>query len=291
MTQRLERDDVLGGRFRLVEPLAEDPLLAVWRAEDLELSRDVIVKVLAPRWMDDPEMVERFRFEALAAAQLVHENVASTFDVEHTDGALYTVSERVPGPSVAQLRDAGPLPAMGVAAVGQQAAAGLATAHAHDLVHRAICPENLVVARDGRLCIIDFGSVQPLAGGVMDLPEPVFPEPGISDYWPPERLAGREVDDRGDVYSLGLVLWELLTGAAESGSVEDPGPVRRVLASLPGVDIPAQRLREVLTRATAEDPADRPRAAELADDLVAITGIRPQERLEQILEELDVAAG
>lgn len=283
MTRRVQRGQVLSGRFRLEEALAEDPLLGVWRAEDLELHRDVAIKVLHPEWMDDADMVERFRFEALAAARLVHENVASTFDVEQADGALYTISEFVDGPTVARLLEHGPLPAVAVGAIGQQAAAGLAETHAQGLVHRAICPQNLLIAPDGRLCIVDFGSVRTLDSTDEDLPDPVFPEPGVSDYWPPERQAGSAGDRRGDVYSLGLVLWEGLTGTPEVGDAVEPRPVRRLLGGLPGVDDTASRLRDLLVAATAADPDERPTASELANALVEICGVRPREELEELV--------
>lgn len=174
---------VLADRFRLIEPFAEDPLLEVWLAEDLELGREVVVKLLLPRWMHDEQMVERFRFEALAAASVVHANVARTFDVEHADGRLFSISEYVPGPTVAQLMGEAPRPASEVAAIGLQAARALATMHAQGLVHAAICPQNLIVGPTGRLCIIDFGSVRPF--DVADhLPDPVFPEPGVRDDCP-----------------------------------------------------------------------------------------------------------
>jgi eukaryotic-like serine/threonine-protein kinase len=282
VVDEVEQGQVLGGRFRLTEPFAADPLLEVWRAEDVELRRDVVVNLLLPRWLDDEEMVERFRFEALAAARLVHENVVRTYDVEYADGRLFAVSEYVAGPMVADLLEEAPLPATVVAAIGQQAAAGLAAMHAEGLLHGSICPTNLLVAPTGRLCIIDFGSVRPLDVDE-ELPDPVFPEPGVRDYWPPERRAGAPPDDRGDVYGLGLVLWEALTGAAEAGEVGEQRPVRRLLAGLPGGDDVTPRLREILGAATADDPERRPSAAELGDSLVEICGERPQLHLEDLV--------
>lgn len=283
MTQRVAKGQVLGGRFRLRRALATDPLLEVWHGEDLELRRDVVVKVLAPRWMVDQRMVERFTFEATAAARLEHDNVASTFTVEHTDGVLYTVSEYLDGPTVEELVAAGPLPAPAVAAIGQQAASGLAAAHADNLLHRAICPQNLVVAPNGRLCIIDFGSVRAIEGEDHHLPDPVFPEPAVTNYWPPERHAGLEVDERGDVYSLGLVMWEALTGAPQVGDTSAQRPVRRLMAGLPGGDAETPRLRQVLAEATDGDREQRPSAAELEAALAGIFGTRPQDVLHELV--------
>jgi eukaryotic-like serine/threonine-protein kinase len=283
VTERVERHQVLGGRFRLKEPFAEDPLLEVWLAEDLELRRDVVIKLLLSQWMTDEEMVERFRFEALAAAQIVHDHVVRTYDVERADGRLYAVSEYVAGPTVDELVAGTSLEEVVVAAIGHQVALGLAAVHAEGLVHGAICPQNLIVAPHGRLCIIDFGSVRPL--DVEDhLPDPVFPEPGVADYWPPERHAGEPPDDRGDVYALGLVLWEALTGAPEVGDSPSPRPVRRLLAGLGGDDT-TPRLREILTEATASEREERPSAAQLAEALTELSGDRPQDHLAPLVSD------
>lgn len=285
MAEQVEQGQLLGGRFRLTEPFAADALLEVWLAEDVELRRDVVVNLLLPRWMDDEETVERFRFEALAAARLIHPNVVRTYDVEYADGRLFAVSEYVAGPMVADLVDGAPLPAAAVAAIGAQAATGLAAMHEEGLLHGAVCPSNLLVSLTGRLCIIDFGSVRPLEGED-DLPDPVFPEPGVRDYWAPERLAGVPPDARSDVYSLGLVLWEALTGTAEVGDAAPQRPMRRLLAGLPGGDEATPRLREILEEATADDPNRRPDAAALAAALTEVSGERPQEHLDALVAEL-----
>ncbi len=285
MPGSVDEGQLLAGRYRLTEAFAEDPLLEVWLAEDLELRRQVVIKLLLPQWMDVEEMVERFRFEALAAASLIHENVARTFNVEHVDGRLFTVSEYVPGPTVAQLMDEAPLRSPQVAAIGVQAASGLASMHAQGLVHGAVCPQNLLVGPTGRLHIIDFGSVRPFEVAEQ-LPEPVFPEPGVRDYWPPERLAGEDPGDEGDVFGLGLVMWEALAGTPEAGDEPTPGPVRRLLARLPGGDEITPRLREILTSATADDPEQRPRAEELVEHLTEICGERPEEELDGLVDDV-----
>jgi serine/threonine protein kinase len=285
MTDGVTQGQVLGGKLRLVEPLAADPLLEVWLAEDLELTREVVVKVLHPRWMDDEAMVERFRFESLAAARLDHANVARTFDVEHTDGALFTVTEYVAGPTVYELLESAPLSAPVVAAIGAQTALGLAAAHEEGMVHGAVCPQNLVVSPQGRVCIIDFGSVRPAEAGE-EWPDPVFPEPRTRLYWPPERLAGHGPDERGDVYAIGLLMWEALTGSREPQSESSPGLARRVLSALRGGNAARIRLRDILAVATADDPARRPTATDLADALVEVCGARPQEPVAELLADV-----
>jgi serine/threonine protein kinase len=278
---------VLGDRYRLVEALATDPLVHVWRADDLELHRPVVCKLLHPRWLDDEEMVERFRFGAFAATRVDHENIARTYDVEHDDGDLYTVSEHIDGPDLGALLAVADLGVEAVAAVGQQAAAGLAVAHELDLAHGGVCPQNLVIASSGRLCLVDFGSVQFEHTTDDQTDDPEAMEPGIRDYWPPERLADGGVSAAGDVYSLGLVLWEALTGEAAIGSTgtEEPeGLLRRVLSGMTGGNGgPEPQLREVLVTATAAEPAQRPSAAELVEQLQELAGVRPHEHLVPLL--------
>lgn len=286
---------LLGDRYRLVDALATDPLVHVWRADDVELRRPVVCKILHPRWLDDREMVERFRFGAFAATRLDHENIARTYDVEHADGQLYTVSEHVDGPDVGQLLATTSLSAETVAAIGQQAAAGLAAAHELDLAHGGVCPPNLVVASSGRLCLIDFGSVQfddgAVGGGQVAGPDAEALEPDVRDYWPPERCDGGEVETQGDVYSLALVLWEALTGeptVGDAGELEPEGLLKRALSGLlGGEDDPELRLREVLVTATARQPDQRPSAAELVDQLTEIAGVRPHEHLAPVVEDRD----
>lgn len=289
MVERVEHGTVLGGRYRLLEALATDPVIHVWRAEDIELQRPVVCKVLHPRLMDDDEMVERFRFGAFAATRLDHENIARTYDVEFADGFLYTVTEHVDGPDVGALIAAGPLPVEAVAAIGQQAAAGLSAAHDLGLAHAGVCPRNLMVGSGGRLCLIDFGSVQFEHTADIQSDEAGEREPGIRDYWAPERLAGGGVETAGDMYSLGLVLWEALTGEPVVGPAapDDPsGPVRWLFDGLTGGNDDLEpRLREILATVVADDPAERPSATALAEQLVEICGVRPQDHLAALLDD------
>lgn len=287
------RAQLLGGRFRLQEPLASDPIIEVWRAVDETLDRPVTIKMLRPPFSDQEQVVERFRFEALAAAQLVHDHVASTFDVHETDGVVYTVSEFIEGPSVEQLFQRAPLPLEPVAALGSQIARGLSAAHEIGLIHAAVCPLNLLVSEDGRGVLIDFGSVRATdVNGVAEgaAPGPLFPEPQTVDYRAPEQIeeadgTGARIDGRADVYSLGLVLWEGLTGEpVPGGELPPPTAVTRLRSWLPGRHDPRHELREVLLRATARERTQRPSAIELAEELEACCSARPQLAVASLLD-------
>jgi eukaryotic-like serine/threonine-protein kinase len=151
---------VLDGRFELEEPLGEDSIAQVWRARDRQLDRLVVVRQLHEQLLEDEAVFERFRLEAEAAARLSHGHVANLFDVGISDGLAYTVGEYVDGPSLARLIEDGPLDATVVAAIGNQAALGLAAAHEVGIVHRDVRPGNLLIGRDGRVRIVDFGSAR-----------------------------------------------------------------------------------------------------------------------------------
>jgi eukaryotic-like serine/threonine-protein kinase len=273
---------VLLDRYRLDRSLAADHLLEVWLARDLRLRRRVVVKLLRPRWVEDPEALDRFRFEALTAAQLVHQHIACTYDVEVGDEAVFTVSEFVEGPTLTQLLGSGALDPLVVAALGAQASLGLAAAHEEGLVHRAVCPENLVVGADGRLRLVDFGAVAPTPeeGGPDQAPEPVFPEPGVTVYRAPELLAGVDPDGPADVYSLGLVLTEALTGASAAEIAAAGGATLRSAPRRAGA---RARLEQLLAGAMGRTPGARPTAAELAAELAALCGGPTREVIQRLV--------
>lgn len=276
---------LLGGRFRLERRLGDDGLAEVWRAEDHELERLVVVRVLHPELREDPVVLERFRLEALAAARLSHGHVASLFDVAVHDEAAFTVGEYVDGPSLARLMDDGPLAPAAVAAIGHQAASGLAAAHEADIVHRDVRPRNLLVGRDGRVRIVDFGSAR--------IPDPDHASSddgphGSESYLAPEIATGAVTTDRSDVYALGRTLLKALDGAHDAP--DDDGLLDRVLGSIPGLPLGisgSDRLRDELAAATDPDPARRPLAASFADALRDLYGHRGDETLRLMVAGLD----
>ncbi|HEY6553127.1 MAG TPA: protein kinase [Vicinamibacteria bacterium] len=194
----------------------------VYRARDRRLQRDVALKVIAPQHLQNPDALKRFRHEAQVLAGLAHPNIVALFDTGNEDGVFFVVSEILEGATLRQRLAGGPLPLRQSLELAVQVCQGLTAAHAQGIVHRDLKPENLFVTKDGRhLKILDFG-VAKLTG--LDGPGPL-PLPGASEaltapgvlvgtlgYLSPEQARGQPVDARSDLFALGTVLYEMVTG-------------------------------------------------------------------------------
>ena len=252
---------VLAGRYRLEERVATGAGGPVWRATDLVLSRPVAVKLLRPEYAQHPEVLARFRAEARHAAAVTHPGIAQVYDYGE-DGAAdspYLVMELVDGPSLAGLLTGGPLDPGDTMDVLGQAAAGLAAAHAAGLVHRDITPGNLLVGRDGQVKITDFGIAYAAGSAPLTRTGTLV---GTPTYLPPERAAGGPATPASDLYSLGIVGYQCLTG-----STPFSGPPLEVAAAhrhLPLPPLPAAvpaGVAGLIADLTAKDPAARPASA------------------------------
>lgn len=261
---------VLGGRYRLTRELARGGMATVWDAQDPLLSRRVAVKILHPELAIDDSLRARFRHEAVAAAKLSHPAIVATYDTGD-DGVAYIVMQLVEGPTLRRMLDQrGRLPAGEAADIAAQVAEALDHAHRHGLVHRDIKPANVLVPPDGQIKVTDFGIAK--ATGDEDLTR-TGTVVGTARYLAPEQVSGDPVDGRADVYALGLVLYEMLTGALPfSGDSElttamarltrVPDPVRMHRPDVPPM------LEAVVSRSLAREPDDRfPSAGALLDAL------------------------
>src|SRR5471030_2066580 len=263
---------VLEDRHELQELVGRGGMSSVYRARDRILGREVAIKVLHPQYASDIEYVERFRREAQAVAKLAHSNVAVVIDRGEDDGRPYIVFEYVEGGNLKTLieREA-PLPLERVIELGIQIARGLEHAHRGSLVHRDVKPQNILLDRTGQAKLIDFGiarssaEVRPgltLTGTVL----------GSSDYIAPEQAQGRSVEERTDVYSLAIVLYEMLTGELPfTGENFVAVAMRHINEEPPSVvdrrsDVPP-RLVELLHRAMAKDPEKRPMMSTVVQEL------------------------
>ena len=201
---------VLGGRYRLVELLGQGGMATVYRARDAQLERDVAVKILRPEYGADPDFNERFRHEARSAASLNHPAVVAVYDYGTDPIGPFSVRELVEGEDRSTIiRRSGALPPRAAARLVAQAARAVAAAHARGFVHRDIKPGNILVTRDGRVKVADFGIARALAESALTLPGTTL---GSVHYFSPEQARGELATPASDIYSLGIVLFELLTG-------------------------------------------------------------------------------
>ncbi len=256
---------VVDGRYRILNRLGSGGMAEVWCAQDTQLGRKVALKILQPRFAQDQEFVERFRREASAAAGLQHPNVVNVFDRGEFDGTYYIAMEYVQGASLRDLINEG----MSVeAAVGvtRQILAAAKFAHSHGVIHRDFKPGNVLVDREGRATVTDFGIAK---AGVSEITQ-TGSVMGTAQYLSPEQAQGLEVTAASDLYSIGVILYEALTGRVpfEADSAvavalkqvsEVPRPPSELNPAVP------KALDAVVLKAMAKDPANRFQSADEFD--------------------------
>jgi len=253
---------VLDDRYVLLDQLGTGGAGAVWRAHDQVLDRTVAVKLLHQDLARDDETAARFRAEGAAAAKLTHPNAVIVYDIGHVDGCDFLVMELVEGGTLGDVLDQGALPPGVVATVGTQIGRALGAAHGRGLVHRDVKPANVLVTRDGVAKVADFGIARALGEATTRLTMPGHVV-GTARYLAPEQLRDQPVDGRADVYALGLMLHQALTGALPfgEGTAAEVAARRLVADGLPrpssvAAGVPAA-LDDIIGRATAIDPDDR----------------------------------
>src|SRR3954471_4591624 len=250
------------GKYQIESLVGRGGMAAVYRAHDTVLNRSVAIKVLDPSLAIDPKAVERFKREAVTAANLEHPSIVRVFDVQQ-EGNLYYIAMRfVQGTTLREiLRDNGPLPLDAIVNIVKPVASALHYAHQSGVIHRDVKPGNILVEPDGTVLLTDFGiaraadnsqSALTATGQVM----------GTADYLAPEQITGRPAGQRSDVYSLGVVLYEMLTGVTPfagetTASIlyrqvhDNPVPLRSINPRMPS------ELQPVVDRALAKNPALR----------------------------------
>ncbi len=260
----VEPNTIIDGRYRVLSRLGSGGMADVYLAEDQLLGRSLAVKVLHHHFAEDQEFVERFRREASSAAGLSHPNIVAIFDRGEWDGTYYIAMEYVPGRSLKELvREQGPLDPVVAIDIVTQILQAARFAHARGVIHRDLKPHNVILDEEGRARVTDFGIAQAgasdmtMTGSIM----------GTAQYLSPEQAQGHVVSAASDLYAVGVILYELLTGAVpfdgdtavaiafKQVSAQPPAPS----AANPGVP---PMLDEIVLRALAKDPAARYASAE-----------------------------
>jgi serine/threonine-protein kinase len=259
---------VLSGRYRLISPIGAGASALVFLADDTRLRRRVAVKLLHQALADDDAFLRRFRAEAQSAAALNHAHVLSVYDWGEDDHEPYLVTEFLSGGSLRGMLDQGrTLTTSQALVIGLEASRGLDYAHKRGFVHRDIKPANLLFGEEGRLRIADFGLARALAEAAWT--EPAGAMVGTARYACPEQARGEKVDGKGDVYSLGLVLIEAVTGQVPFASDTTIATLMARVDKPVDVSPALGPLRRILERAGRPDPTERPDAGELAIGLLA----------------------
>ena len=264
---------LISGRYRLIAPLGEGGMATIWRAVDEQLDREVAVKILRPQFSSDPGFAARFKQEARAAGGLSHPNIVSVYDygTDGADGEQYIVMELVDGRDLSTiLRDRGSLSMDDSVRIAIGVASALEVAHRKGIVHRDVKPGNILITDGGDVKVTDFGIARAVSEASMTVTGTTL---GSVHYFSPEQARGDEVTGASDVYSLGIVLFEMLTGrrpfeADTAAAValkrlnEDPPTPTAI-----GRPQPAG-LEAIVMRALAREPADRfPDAGAMAEAL------------------------
>src|SRR6266480_2686629 len=254
---------LVDGRYRVLRKLGTGGMANVYLAEDQELGRRVAIKVLDDRHASDDQFVERFRREAKAAAALSHPNIVSIYDRGETDGTYYIAMEYLEGPNLKELVRQGTPSIRTAITFTREILSALRLAHRRGLVHRDIKPHNILVDAEGRLKVTDFGIARSGPSQMTEVGSII----GTAQYLSPEQARGAPVDQRSDLYSIGIVLYEMLTGEVP---FTGESPVEIAMRHLSDTPRPPSLLRPeippdldmIVLRALAKNPEDRFQTAE-----------------------------
>ncbi|MBA3632255.1 MAG: protein kinase [Acidobacteria bacterium] len=255
------------GRYEILKKIGAGGMGEVYLAHDTQLDRDVALKILLAEFSSDSGRVQRFKLEAKAASALNHPNIITIHDVDETDNLLYIATEFVDGENLRELIEKRELKLFYALRIAEQVADAIAAAHEANIIHRDIKPENIMIRRDGYAKILDFGLAKPLYRQISEgsedaLTQMVITQPGMIlgsvRYMSPEQARGKITDERTDIWSLGVVLYEMLTGKNpfEGETVSDSLAAVIYLEPEPLEDIPAE-LQRIINKALQKNAAER----------------------------------
>ena len=278
-------EKLLNDRYQLLEPLGKGGMATVYRAQDKMLERDVAIKLLRDDYSDDEEFRAKFRQEARSAANLSHPNIVTVHDFGYDVGKLFIVMEFVDGPDLKTLiRQRGRVTVKSAIDIMTQACAGIGYAHRAGLVHCDVKPHNFLVTKDNRLKVTDFGIARALSSIRHDEYSDVVW--GSPQYFAPEQATGGAPSPASDVYSLGIILYELLTGSLPFNAPTPEELARLHLTEKPVLlseyipDVP-RALEQIVAKVLSKEPARRYRTADQFGRVLENFGRRQPEPVSQ----------
>jgi eukaryotic-like serine/threonine-protein kinase len=272
------------GPYEILAQIGAGGMGEVYRARDARLGRDVAVKIMPEEVSGDPHRAIRFEREARAASALNHPNIISVYDVGREGDTAYIVSELVDGESLRHAIAEGPLAARRVIEIATQLAEGLAAAHAAGIVHRDLKPENVMLTREGRVKILDFGLAWQAFSSPGGHPETTPTMPAVTNpgavlgtvgYMSPEQVRGQVVDTRSDIFSAGVIVYEMLTGRRAFTGASSVEVMHAILKNdPPDIEAPiSPALDRIVRRCLEKEPARRfQSAADLGFAIQAVSG-------------------
>lgn len=267
----IDKGYLLADRYKIVDTLGEGGMANVYLAEDIILQRKVAVKVLRMDLQNDQKTVQRFQREALATSELSHPNIVSILDVGSEKGMQYLVMEYVDGPNLKEyIHDHNPLTLTRVIEIMDQMLSAIALAHQHNVIHRDLKPQNILMDPSGRVKVADFGIAIALSQQSITQTNSLL---GSVHYMSPEQARGSMATKQSDIYSLGIILYELITGDVPFGGETAVSiALKHFQENVPSIkkqhpEVP-QALENVVLQATAKDPRDRfETVSEMKNDL------------------------
>lgn len=209
----MSNSKLLAGRYELIEKIGDGGMAVVYKAKDRLLNRYVAVKILRPEYTRDAQFIESFKKESQAAAGLQHPNIVNVYDVGKEGNIYFIVMELIDGRPLSDIiEENGPLDYKNVIEIGKQVAAALSLAHKNHIIHRDVKPHNIMITKDGVAKLADFGIAKAISTSTIVNKDDGGQVMGSVHYFSPEQARGKYVDEKSDVYSLGIVLYEMLTG-------------------------------------------------------------------------------
>lgn len=282
----IDKGYLLGERYRIIDVLGEGGMANVYLAEDIILQRKVAVKVLRLDLRKEPQTESRFQREALATSELSHPNIVSVLDVGTDQGLPYMVMEYVDGPDLKDyIKDNSPLSLDEVVRIMDQILSAIALAHKHNVIHRDLKPQNILMDKRGNVKIADFGIAVALNQSSITQTNSIM---GSVHYMSPEQTRGGLVTRQSDIYSLGIILYELITGHVPfNGETPVAIALKHAQEPIPSIrerdpKVP-QALENVVLRATAKDPRDRYESAQAMEEDLN-TALDPSRANEPVFE-------